>query len=223
MTATQPNREPDTRLRLIDAASEVFIERGFKAARIRDIVQRARTNIAAINYHFGGKDGLYAAVLQHCAALAVENFSQATAEDRAPETLLHDFIRVFLQRLLDNNVQSRMRKLIAREMIEPTPVFGVVLEQFIAPLHRTLNGIVRRILGAGAGDEVVRRCTISIVGQCLYYQYSRRAVRRLDPDFHYSAEDVGRLVEYITAFSIGGLHALAESRPPTADATGGGS
>jgi TetR/AcrR family transcriptional regulator, regulator of cefoperazone and chloramphenicol sensitivity len=212
MNTDQPARESETRARLIEAASEIFIERGFKAAKIRDIVHRAGTNIAAINYHFGGKDGLYAAVLRNCATLAVENFSLATAEERAPEALLHDFIRVFLQRLLDNNAQSRMRKLIAREMIEPTAAFNVVLEQFIVPLHRTLNGIVRRLLGSDATDETVRRCTLSIFGQCLYYQHSRRAVRRLDPAFHYTEEDVERLVEYITAFSLGGLRALAENR-----------
>ena len=210
MNAEQPSRESETRARLIEAASEIFIEHGFKATKIRDVVRRAGTNIAAVNYHFNGKDGLYAAVLQHCATLAVDNFSQATAEDRPPEALLHDFIRVFLQRLLDNNAQSRMRKLIAREMIEPTASFNVVLEQFVVPLHRALNGIVRRLLGPAATDETVRRGTLSIFGQCLYYQHSRRAVRRLDPEFHYSAEDVERLVEYITAFSLGGLRALAE-------------
>ena len=57
MNSTQrAEQEHDTRLRLIEAASEMFIEQGYQAAKIRDIVTRARANLAAINYYFGGKE-----------------------------------------------------------------------------------------------------------------------------------------------------------------------
>lgn len=212
MSAAQIDKAPDTRLRLIEAASDIFIEQGFKAAKIRDIVERAKTNLAAVNYHFGGKEGLYAAVIQHNAALAIEDMSPAVREARTPEAQLQSYIRTFLKRLLDDNIQSRMSKLIAHEVVEPTAAFDLVLDQFAIPLHKTLNGIVRAILGSNANEETVRRSSMSIIGQCLYYQKARRAVQRLDPDFSYSPANIERLADHITEFSLGGLRAPARKR-----------
>ena len=53
----------ETRRRLLDAAGEVFAEKGFAKATVREICQKAEANIAAVNYHFGDKEKLYAAVL----------------------------------------------------------------------------------------------------------------------------------------------------------------
>jgi len=212
MRNLQPDQTMDTRFRLIESASEIFIERGFKEAKIRDIVEQAKTNLAAVNYHFGGKEGLYAAVIQHNAALAIQDMSPAVSEARAPEEQMRLYIRTFLKRLLDDNIQSRMSKLIAREVVEPTAAFNLVVEQFAVPLHKTLNGIMRGILGPNAGEESVRRCSMSIIGQCLYYQRARRAVQRLDPDFSYSPANIERLADHISDFSLGGLRALAQPR-----------
>jgi AcrR family transcriptional regulator len=212
MMAVPPAPVRETRQRLIEAASEIFIERGFKDAKIRDIVKRARTNLAAINYHFGGKQGLYAAVIEHNAALAVQDMSPALSQTRKPQEQLRVYVRLFLNRLLDNNIQSRMSKLVAREVVEPTVAFDLVIEQFAIPLHKTLNGIVRAILGPQASEETVRRSSMSIIGQCLYYQKARRAVQRLDPAFRYSLDDIERLADHVTKFSLGGLRALARQR-----------
>ena len=213
MRALQPSPLSETRLRLIEAASGIFIERGFKDAKIRDIVERAKTNLAAVNYHFGGKEGLYAAVIQHNAALAIQDMSPAVSEAHAPEEQLRLYVRIFLKRLLEDNIQSRMSKLIAHEVVEPTAAFDLVVEQFAVPLHKTLNGIVRAILAPSASEESVRRCSMSIVGQCLYYQKARRAVQRLDPEFTYSPAHIDRLADHITEFSLGGLRALTPKRP----------
>ena len=58
-------RGAQARLALIHAAVEVFGESGLEAATTRDIAQRAQQNIAAIAYYFGGKEGLYLAVVEH--------------------------------------------------------------------------------------------------------------------------------------------------------------
>lgn len=204
----------DTRLRLIEAASEIFIEQGYQAAKIRDIVTRARANLAAINYYFGGKEGLYAAVIQHHADLAIADFTQlaAAVQKRPPEARLKEYIQVFLKRLLNDNVQSRMSKLIARESIEPTAAFGVVMEKFIFPGHTTLSDIIRTIVGKEVGEETIRRSSMSVIGQCLYYQNARRVVQQIDPDFRYSPEDIERLADHIAGFSLGGLRLLAKTR-----------
>ena len=213
-SAPRAAQEQDTRLRLIEAASEVFIEQGYQAAKIRDIVTRARANLAAINYYFGGKEGLYASVIQHNADLAIADFTQlaASVEGLSPEARLREYIQVFLRRLLHDSVQSRMSKLIARESIEPTAAFAVVMEKFIFPAHTTLSNIIRAIVGKDINEETIRRSSMSVIGQCLYYQNARRVVQQIDPDFRYRPEDIERLADHIVSFSLGGLRLLSQPR-----------
>ena len=53
-----------TRNSIMKAAVALFAERGYDGTSIRAIVSKARVNQAAINYHFKGKEGLYAEVLK---------------------------------------------------------------------------------------------------------------------------------------------------------------
>ena len=55
---------PVTREKLIEAAGEIFAEKGLHGTSIRDITQRAGANIASVNYHFHDKFELYALVLR---------------------------------------------------------------------------------------------------------------------------------------------------------------
>jgi len=68
-----------TREKLIEAAGQVFAERGFQEATVREICSRAGTNGAAVNYHFGDKLGLYTEVLRSSifALQAAEDASMA--------------------------------------------------------------------------------------------------------------------------------------------------
>src|SRR5207247_1703079 len=63
-TETRPQRDRETRERLLRTAARLFADRGFKKVTVRDICRTARANVAAVNYHFGDKLGLYREVLQ---------------------------------------------------------------------------------------------------------------------------------------------------------------
>src|SRR5260370_972812 len=55
---------PGTRAQLLEAAGQVFAEKGVDRATGKEICERAGANTAAINYHFGGMEGLYSAVIE---------------------------------------------------------------------------------------------------------------------------------------------------------------
>lgn len=205
--------EPATRERLLEVACDLFIEQGYKTAKIRDIASRANANLAAINYHFGSKEKLYVAVIEYIASqvFAERALSVVAHASDSPAEQLKQYIRLFLQRLLENTNQARWGKLIARETVEPTAAFEMVVNKFILPSHRDLKKIVQTILGKASDDEAVRRGAMCVIGQCLYYQTARHAVGYLDPEFRFAPDNIQRLAEYITAFSLAGLHEIARS------------
>jgi AcrR family transcriptional regulator len=61
---SEPGAVASTREKLVEGAGHVFAEHGYHATTVREIVRRSGANIAAVNYHFGGKLGLYTEVLQ---------------------------------------------------------------------------------------------------------------------------------------------------------------
>jgi AcrR family transcriptional regulator len=55
--------QSESKRRLLDAAEQLFADKGFEVVSVRDITQLAEANVAAVNYHFGSRDGLIALVV----------------------------------------------------------------------------------------------------------------------------------------------------------------
>src|SRR4051812_21343424 len=89
-----------TKARLLDAAGEEFAEKGFEGATIRSIIERARANIAAVNYHFGDKERLYiqAVIEAHRCGVDMEPVCMDPQDSPAEQLLL--YVRHFLHHVL---------------------------------------------------------------------------------------------------------------------------
>jgi len=207
----QVEHHPDTRQRLLDAAGEVFAERGFRRATVREICRKASANIAAVNYHFGDKDGLYMEVLREAQRVAHAKYpvTLGLGPDATPEQRLHAFVRSSLLRLLDPGRPAWHGVLISREMVEPTAALDLLIEESVRPRFELLFAIVRELLGADVPEERARLCALSIAGQCLYYYHGRHVITRLQPPEERGPLDVERLADHITEFSLGALRELA--------------
>ena len=203
----------DTRERLLEAAGDVFSESGFRAATVRDIVTRAGANLAAVNYHFGDKEGLYAAVLQHSAKESLAKYPPGGGlrPDASPEEQLHAFVRSFLRRVVDPGHQAVHGRLMAREMIEPTAALSRIVEQMIRPLYGRLCALVRALAGPGVTPTQVERAAKSIVGQCLFYKHCAPVIRLLEGRLP-ELRDIEALTDHIVAFSVAGARGLGRVR-----------
>ncbi len=204
----------DTKRRLLDAAGEVFSRHGFKAATVRTICRMAHANVAAVHYHFGGKEGLYEALLSEAFANGLRRHppdmglpASAPAEER-----LFAFIHSFLLRMLGDGKSAWCGKLMAREMFEPTQALDQMVDRHILPLSAYLRAIVAEIIGNGAGpeDALSRQCGMSIVGQCQYIFRSRVIIDRLAPEMRFDAAGIRALAEHITRFSLCALKNFSE-------------
>jgi AcrR family transcriptional regulator len=209
-----------TREKLLDAAGEVFAEKGFRGATIEAISRRAGANLAAVNYHFGDKEGLYRAVIDHAHGLAVSLFPPEPGPDVPADEKLRGHIAATLRHLLVDGGPAWHGRLMAREMFEPTGALDAFVRDFIHPNFTRLQGIVREILEGGskgqASDEEVRRCAFSVIAQCVFYRHSRPVIDRLFPGLPFDEAKVAALSAHIAAFSLAGVKAVQDASPAKA-------
>lgn len=198
-----------TRHRLLDVARHLFAERGFRRVSVRDICGAAGANVAAVNYHFGGKQGLYRQVLDE--AIAVMRETSETAMAAAPggtaEARLRGFIAVFLKRVSGEGAPW-IRQLMAQEMAQPTEELDHVAREAIAPRIRYMAELVAELLGTTVDDERVMRCVLSVQLQ-FQAALANPVATRLVPEFRADAQSTERLAQHIADFSMGGIQFLA--------------
>ena len=192
----------DTRKRLLEAAADVFDAEGFRAATVRQICQRAGANVAAIHYHFGGKEELYVELLRELGRRAFERYPPTLGLSAQPsqEERLFGFVHAFLLRVLADDGFARHGRVLSREMIDPSPAIEMVVDEFIRP-----SGIVRALARPELDERAVRLTARSIVAQCAFYHHARSLIERLSPDEPRDPAAIRALAEHITRFSLEGL------------------
>ena len=204
--AMDPN---DTKTRIIEAAIEVFLEKGYAAATIRDICARAEANVAGVNYHFGSKDCLYVAALERILASCREGYplTEGLAEASSPEERLRRYIRNLMRLVVPEDAEhARRSTLLWRELDNPSPSFLAIAERAMRPFKDLLDEIIMNIVGL-IGLETTRLCAASIIGQCYFYARNRAVFEQLFPEKKHNPHVAKTLAEHIYQFSLAGLEA----------------
>ncbi|MBP8533134.1 TetR/AcrR family transcriptional regulator [Streptomyces sp. MK37H] len=131
-----------TKTRILDAAEELFGEHGFAATSLRNVTDAAGVNIAAVNYHFGSKEGLLRAVAQR--AMAATNaererlLEELTATDDEPA--VHDLVRVFVTTGADvvgrhGHRGRHVARVLGRVVCEPDPRIRRLFAAEVGPVE----------------------------------------------------------------------------------------
>jgi AcrR family transcriptional regulator len=95
--ATQGERRTQTRTRLLEAAAELFAERGIEASSIDAIAELAGRTSGAVYDHFGGKDGLLFALLESW----VDDVSAVIGAELATATTLDERVAALWRNVVD--------------------------------------------------------------------------------------------------------------------------
>lgn len=212
-------RDRETRERLLRTAARLFADRGFKKVTVRDICRTARANVAAVNYHFGDKLGLYREVLQ-LAAEALRSTTEAAKEGAAgcpADEKLRRFVQVHLRRMLGVERDDWIHRLINREMADPTPALDTLVDHGLRPRLEYLSSIVADLLGCPPQDPRVLRSVISVQTQAAAYLPNAIGAR-IGLKAKLTAAEIDEVARHITEFSLGGIRALgrtAEISPGT--------
>ena len=128
----------DTKEKIIETAIYEFAVKGYEPTATRDILAKAKANVAAISYYFGNKEGLYSEVLKRILMRINEKFSNEIKEyqDALPlrpcpeksEDLLKRFIRGFVELFCSDKLTTAMCMIFVREYVEPSPRFKAILQ-----------------------------------------------------------------------------------------------
>jgi AcrR family transcriptional regulator len=229
MKALSDHNDQETRQRLIMAATRLMAERGFRRVSVREICKEAGANVAAVNYYFRSKLGLYAEVWKSLIEATMEQTQAMVVEEgkgKSPEEKLRAYIRVQLQALVNVGDQKGfwLGRLVAHETSEPTlePIEGsdrtiwqMALERGILPKFLYLCEVVSEMIGCPANDAKTIYCAASIQGQCLMFAQAKEMLKLVNPNVagfgysFFSAENTEKLIAHVTEFSLAGIRAMA--------------
>ena len=196
-----------TREALIEAAAIVFAEKGYEGGSVRDITRRAQANQAAINYHFGGKEGLYREVLRMVFAVLKESdvLDAERLDSLEPTEALRLFVRQMLLPLLKRSVLARYIKILNWEILQRTDIFQDLAMAENASLVTSAERLVRRFLGESASAEEVAVASQWLLHQGFIfvrdYEYLTRPPHNLKVDDSF----VERLADFLTRLLASGL------------------
>lgn len=208
--------------RLLEAGLQCFADRGPDGVSIREIARISGQNSASIAYYFGGKEGLYRAVLEAVMRFfrtqvveAQATWREAQGSSVSPQqavALLKRIQRGFALGILTDAKAAQFALLMVREQTQPTAAFGDLYRETVEPLHRMLSHILARITGDDPESPRAVLRAHALIGQLQSFVMARETLlRRVGWDGYddsRAAEVADMLAENLDIF-VAGLQAMA--------------
>lgn len=198
-----------TRRELLEAAGRVFAEQGYARATSKEICDRANANLAAVNYHFGGKDGLYAAVLEeaHSRLVSVEAVAAAAQSRIDPRLKLKMLLARLVGEIAKKESGAWELRVLSREVLSQSPLMDRLVNNQIAPKAKFLRAIIAEIMELPVEHPAVSRTVISMMAPLIFLLITSRELhRKVAPHLDY---DPAALSEHMATFVTAGMQAVA--------------
>jgi len=184
--ATEKSAPRDgTRERILDAALDLFGERGLTGTTVRDIAARAKVNVAAISYHFGGKDELYRAVAgqvigtieARVRARVGHLLAAPPAGAEAALAALQEIASAIVDVIVGPPEMRRVARFIIREQMQPTFAFEI-LYGVLTPLHGAATQLFALAAGLDPRSGEAKLRVFLMIGQVIFLRIAEAAVLR---------------------------------------------
>jgi AcrR family transcriptional regulator len=200
-----------TREKILAAASKLFIERGFDKTTIRDICTVASVNVAAVNYHFKGKQQLIEAIIhsivERRSASRLKILSDRTINNETEwRQVIIDFINSMV---LDNDSGSKNEFILVRLFMSglknPPAFFAKIHRKYFEPLDRKLIRYIEMGLGDDAPPGSAALWVMTIISQCLLFRQHHNILNNLSNIDFTQPENSEILAKHIANTVFAGL------------------
>ncbi len=195
--------------RLLDAAEKLFCERGFNGTSVRDLTKAADCNVAAVNYHFGGKENLYEQMFRrHLGEVFGEHRDNIEKVKNGSETSLESFleslVRTTLQKLTTANTQIPLMKLVVRESLNPQLKQELVALDIVKEFLEKISECLQKLV-PGLDEKKAILCTFSIEGILMYPMLFYDLYNKL-----FWEVNIDELTGHIVKFAAAGIRQAAQ-------------
>ncbi|WP_027184602.1 CerR family C-terminal domain-containing protein [Desulfovibrio inopinatus] len=176
---TNSEKGEATRARLIEVGTRLFGTHGYHGVSVRMLAKEAGVNLAAVGYHFGGKPGLYQAIVQksiHAAQTGPPAFDERFFETlNGIETreemsqFVDRFVREFMNLLMGKEENLWVALIMHNETHKPTEQFAQLFDNIGDPVMRCFGAIVAAATGDPVGSDENFIAAFAICGMCLHF------------------------------------------------------
>jgi TetR/AcrR family transcriptional regulator, regulator of cefoperazone and chloramphenicol sensitivity len=215
-TRVSPGKRDDdrqsTKAQLLEAAGHIFAEKGFDRATGREICERAGANTAAVNYYFGGMDGLYAAVLEEAnrRLIPLATLASTVAEKPDARGQLQAIIELGVEKLTGPVSSSWVFGVFARELLLPTPALDALRRQQGIPKTRIITSIVAELMDLPVDHPAVARGCLMLMAPFMMLMIGDRlSLKQFLPGLDFARTGASALSRHLLTFTLGGLAAVA--------------
>jgi len=196
----------ETEKKLLDAAEELFVQKGFDGTTIRDITEKAKCSVAAINYSFGDKKQLYIELFKirlkemrktrlRAIEIAMEKGKKLTLEE-----LVKSYCHAFIEPFSDSKISHMAIQLFSRELAEQI----LPRNMFISEVSAVIESMQKALMTVcpGLSKDDARMGVISTTGQLVHIMQVRILFERANQKFN-----IDQAINHIIKFSAGGIRA----------------
>ncbi len=207
-----------TKDRLLDSAEKLFADKGFAETSLRELTQDACCNLAAVNYHFGSKEGLvHAVIARRIGPINDERIALLDELERTGEPTLESILRAFVGPVLKRRDVPHDHACVAKLLMQMSTVRGQLSGEhkrlFKAAGERFVPAIARALPEVEATTIFWR---ITFMVSVVAMSFSEPSRLRFISNGTCDASDTDEALRQTVSFLAGGLRAPAPGKEGSA-------
>ncbi len=209
-------RGDETRAQLLEAGLKLFGRLGYEAVPTRMLAREAGVNLAAIAYHFGGKQGLFEAVTESIVT-KIRQRSMPVAEALQKDLAEAGGDRVKLAAAAERLVRAQIETFVAhgprqdeiglvlREFAVPSSAFPILFKNLIEPMHRAVSGLTAAVRGVPPDHPSAILAAHVMMGQVIGFGVAKQPVLRRLGWSDYTPERIDAIAEILVPMALNAL------------------